>query len=125
MSKSKNTSFWLFTLVITIAFSLLLWLQFSYISRTRTTIINQFSDAVQRSLYRTVKSVEEAEVLTYIDESFKNDTPEARKAKEAIKKAIKNGIELNNSFVGYISIYVFDKQDENLSIFEFSLTLTI
>ena len=87
MSKSKNTSFWLFTLVITIAFSLLLWLQFSYISRTRTTIINQFSDAVQRSLYRTVKSVEEAEVLTYIDESFKNDTPEARKAKEAIKKA--------------------------------------
>jgi two-component sensor histidine kinase len=34
-----------------------------------------------------VKSVEEAEVLTYIDESFKNDTPEARKAKEAIKKA--------------------------------------
>ena len=87
MSKSKNTSFWLFTLVITIAFSLLLWLQFSYISRIRTTIINQFSDAVQRSLYRTVKSVEEAEVLTYIDESFKNDTPEARKAKEAIKKA--------------------------------------
>lgn len=40
--------------------------------------------------------------------------------KTSIKKAIKNGIELNNSFVGYISIYVFDKQDENFSIFEFN-----
>ena len=84
MSKFKNTSFWLFTLVITIAFTLLLWLQFSYINNTRKIIINQFSDAVQRSLYRTVKSAEEAEIITYIEESFNNDTPEARKAKEAL-----------------------------------------
>ena len=84
MSKFKNTSFWLFTLFIAIAFSLLLWLQFEFVNHTRTIIINQFADAVQRSLYRTVKSVEEAEVLTYIDEAFKNDTPETRKAKEAI-----------------------------------------
>lgn len=84
MSKFKNTSFWLFTLVIAVAFSLLLWLQFSYINNTRKIIINQFSDAVQRSLYRTVKSAEEAEIITYIEESFNNDTPEARKAKEAL-----------------------------------------
>ena len=87
MSKFKNTSFWLYSLFIAITFALLLWLQISYIKHTQTIIVNQFADAVQRCLYRTVKSVEEAEVLTYIDESFKNDTPEARKAKEAIKKA--------------------------------------
>ena len=69
------------------AFSLLISLQFGYVIRTKNIITRQYADAVQRSLYRTVKSVEEAEVLTYIDESFKNDTPEARKAKEAIKKA--------------------------------------
>ncbi|MEE1090260.1 MAG: hypothetical protein UH103_02425, partial [Paludibacteraceae bacterium] len=87
MSKFRNTSFGLFIIFMVVAFGLLLWLQFSYINNTREIIINQFSSAVQRSLYRTVKSVEEAEVLTYIDESFKNDTPEARKAKEAIKRA--------------------------------------
>lgn len=93
MSKFKNTSFWLFTLFIAIAFSLLLWLQFEFVNHTRTIIINQFADAVQRSLYRTVKSVEEAEVLTYIDEAFKNDTPETRKAKEAIKQANSENIQ--------------------------------
>ena len=87
MSKFRNTSFGLFIIFMVVAFGLLLWLQFSYINNTREIIINQFSSAVQRSLYRTVKSVEEAEILTYIDESFKNDTPEARKAKEAIKRA--------------------------------------
>ena len=66
-----------------VTFSLLISLQFSYVIRTKNIIHKQYSDAVQRSLYRTVKSIEEAEVLTYIDESFKNDTPEARKAKEA------------------------------------------
>ncbi len=70
-----------------VAFTLLISLQFSYVIRTKNIITKQYADAVQRSLYRTVKSIEEAEVLTYIDESFKNDTPEARKAKEAIKKA--------------------------------------
>jgi two-component system phosphate regulon sensor histidine kinase PhoR len=70
-----------------VAFTLLISLQFSYVVRTKNIITNQYYDAVQRSLYRTVKSVEEAEVLTYIDESLKNDTPETRKAKDAIKRA--------------------------------------
>ena len=76
-----------------VTFSLLISLQFSYVIRTKNIIHKQYSDAVQRSLYRTVKSIEEAEVLTYIDESFKNDTPEARKAKEAIKRASSEDIQ--------------------------------
>ena len=76
-----------------VAFSLLISLQFSYVIRTKNIIHKQYSDAVQRSLYRTVKSIEEAEVLTYIEESFKNDTPEARKAKEAIKRASSEDIQ--------------------------------
>ena len=70
-----------------VTFTALISLQFGYVVRTKEIISKQYADAIQRSLYRTVKSVEEAEVLTYIDESFKNDTPEARKAKEAIKRA--------------------------------------
>ena len=83
----KKNSIWILVSLMIIAFALLLSFQFGYVIRTKNIITKQYSDAVQRSLYRTVKSIEEAEVLTYIDESFKNDTPEARKAKEAIKKA--------------------------------------
>ena len=89
----KKNLFWLLTITMIITFSLLLSMQFSYISRTRETIRKQFADVVQRSLYRTVKSVEEAEVLTYIDEAFKNDTPEARKAKDAINQANSENIQ--------------------------------
>ena len=81
----KKNSIWILVSLMIIAFALLLSFQFGYVIRTKNIITKQYSDAVQRSLYRTVKSIEEAEVLTYIDESFKNDTPEARKAKEAIK----------------------------------------
>ena len=84
---NKKNSIGLIILLMMVAFTLLISLQFSYVIRIKHIITKQYADAVQRSLYRTVKSVEEAEVLTYIDESFKNDTPEARKAKEAIKKA--------------------------------------
>jgi len=90
---NKKNSIWLIILLMVVAFSLLISLQFSYVIRTKNIIHKQYSDAVQRSLYRTVKSIEEAEVLTYIDESFKNDTPEARKAKEAIKRASSEDIQ--------------------------------
>ena len=84
---NKKNSIWLIVFLMVVAFTLLISLQFSYVVRTKNIITNQYYDAVQRSLYRTVKSVEEAEVLTYIDESLKNDTPETRKAKDAIKRA--------------------------------------
>jgi two-component sensor histidine kinase len=84
---NKKSSIWLIVFLMVVAFTLLISLQFSYVVRTKNIITNQYYDAVQRSLYRTVKSVEEAEVLTYIDESLKNDTPETRKAKDAIKRA--------------------------------------
>ena len=84
---NKKNSIWLIISLMIVTFTALISLQFSYVVRTREIISKQYADAIQRSLYRTVKSVEEAEVLTYIDESFKNDTPEARKAKEAIKRA--------------------------------------
>ena len=90
---NKKNSIWLIILLMMVAFTLLISLQFSYVIRTKNIITRQYADAVQRSLYRTVKSVEEAEVLTYIDESFNNDTPEARKAKEAIKKARSENIQ--------------------------------
>ena len=90
---NKKNSIGLIILLMVVAFSLLISLQFSYVIRTKNIIHKQYSDAVQRSLYRTVKSIEEAEVLTYIDESFKNDTPEARKAKEAIKRASSEDIQ--------------------------------
>ena len=93
IKKLQKNTFWIFVVMITIAFSLLLWYQFGFVRHTRQIIINQFSDAVQRSLYRTVKSIEEAEVLTYIDEAFKNDTPEAKKAKEAIKQVNSDNIQ--------------------------------
>lgn len=93
MLKIKKNSFWVFTILISIAFFLLIWFQFTYIKHTRTIITNQFADAVQRSLYRTVKSIEEAEVMTYIDEAFKNDTPEARKAKDAINQVRSENIQ--------------------------------
>ena len=91
---NKKNSIWIIIFLMVMAFSLLISLQFGYVIRTKNIITRQYADAGQRSLYRTVKSVEEAEVLTYIDESFKNDTPEARKAKEAIKKAADNGIDV-------------------------------
>ena len=81
---SKKNSIWVLISLMVMAFALLISLQFGYIHRTRTIIKRQFADAVQRSLYRTIKSVEEAEIITYIEESFNNDTPEARKAKEAL-----------------------------------------
>ena len=68
-------------------------MQFSFVNHTSKAIRKQFADATQRSLYRTVKSVEEAEVLTYIDEAFKNDTPEAKKAKDAIYQAKSQNIQ--------------------------------
>ena len=83
----KKNSIWFLIIPMSATFILLLFLQIGSVKTIKNAIDSQFTDAVQRSLYRTVKSVEEAEVLTYIDESFKNDTPEARKAKEAIKKA--------------------------------------
>ena len=84
---NKKNSIWLIISLMIVTFTALISLQFGYVVRTKEIISKQYADAIQRSLYRTVKSVEEAEVLTYIDESFKNDTPEARKAKEAIKRA--------------------------------------
>ena len=79
---NKKKSIWLIISLMIVTFTALISLQFGYIIRTKEIISKQYADAIQRSLYRTVKSVEEAEVLTYIDESFKNDTPEARKAKK-------------------------------------------
>ncbi len=93
LKKQTKNTFWLFFGLIAIAFTLLLWYQFGFVNHTRTIIIKQFSDAVQRSLYRTVKSIEEAEVMTYIDESFKNDTPEAKKAKDAINQVRSENIQ--------------------------------
>ena len=89
----KKNSIWILISLMTIAFSLLLSLQFGYINRIKNIINKQFADAVQRSLYRTVKSAEEAEVLTYIEEVFKNDTPEAREAKEIIKRVNNENIQ--------------------------------
>ena len=61
---NKKNSIWIIIFLMVIAFSLLISLQFSYVIRTKNIIKKQYADAVQRSLYRTVKSIEEAEVLT-------------------------------------------------------------
>lgn len=90
---TKKNSIWILITLMVITFSLLLLLQYSYVSKTRTIINKQFADAIQRSLYRTVKSVEEAEILTYLEEALKNDTPESRKAKEAIQQANSENIQ--------------------------------
>ena len=71
-------------LLSAITFALLLSSQFSFVQRSRAIMTKQFTDAVQRSLYRTAKSIEEAEVITYIEEAFRNNSPEAQKAKDII-----------------------------------------
>ena len=43
-----------------VTFTALISLQFGYIIRTKEIISKQYADAIQRSLYRTVKSLEEA-----------------------------------------------------------------
>ncbi len=89
----RKNSIWFLIIPMSATFIILLFMQIKYVQNIKSTIDSQFADAVQRSLYRTVKSVEEAEVLTYIDEAFKNDTPEARKAKDAINQARSQNIQ--------------------------------
>lgn len=100
----KKNSIWILIALMLIAFCLLFVLLIGYMRNIRSAIDNQFTDAVQRSLYRTVKSIEEAEVLAYIDEAMKNDTPEAKRAKEAIH--IANSENINNIIDKYIDSVV-------------------
>ena len=65
---NKKNSIWLIIFLMAVTFSLLISLQFGYVIRTKNIIHKQYSDAVQRSLYRTVKSIEEAErIVNYED----------------------------------------------------------
>ena len=63
-------------------FVVLLFLQLRYIVQTDDLIRTRFQDAVQRSMFRTAESVEEEEVMTYIEDIVNSDTPEGRELKE-------------------------------------------
>ena len=118
----KKNSIWFLVILMSIAFILLFSLQINYVQKIKKTIDLQFVNAVQRSLYRTVKSIEEAEVLAYIDEALKNDTPEAKKAKEAIKLA--HSEDINNIINQHIDSIVTSTQKPLLPSKNTSITAT-
>lgn len=76
----KNVVFILVSLM-TVTFAVLLVLQVRFVMQTDALLRQQFDDAVSRSMFRTVKGIEEAEIRKYIQETLNADTPEARKAK--------------------------------------------
>ena len=49
-------------------FIVLLFLQLRYVVQTDYLIRTRFQDAVQRSMFRTAEAVEEAEVMSYIND---------------------------------------------------------
>lgn len=77
----KNT-IWIIICLMFLMFVVLLFLQLRYIFQTDDLIRTRFQDAVQRSMFRTAESVEEEEVMTYIEDIVNSDTPEGRDLKE-------------------------------------------
>lgn len=58
--------------------AMLLGFQFRLIKETDTMLQNHFDECVHRSMYSTAKTVEEREILAYIDQTFNNNTEESR-----------------------------------------------
>lgn len=66
-----------------ITFSALLGFQVMLIKETGEVLHNQFEECVMRSMHQTVKTMEERELLIYIDQTINNNTEATRQA-EAI-----------------------------------------
>ena len=69
---------------MTITFVGLLLLQLKYISQTNEILHEQFVDGVRRSLYRTMRDLEEWEVKRFIDETIEGHTDDVKRAKDLI-----------------------------------------
>lgn len=78
----RKNSIWIIISLMFLMFSILLFLQLRYVVQTDDLIRTRFQNAVQRSMFRTVVSVEEAEIMSYIEEIVNSDTPEGHDAKE-------------------------------------------
>lgn len=78
----RKNSIWIIISLMFLMFIVLLFLQLRYVVQTDYLIRTRFQDAVQRSMFRTAEAVEEAEVMSYINDIVNSDTPEGRDAKE-------------------------------------------
>lgn len=80
----KKNTIWILILFMTITFVGLLLLQLKYISQTNEILHEQFVDGVRRSLYRTMRDLEEWEVKRFIDETIEGHTDDVKRAKDLI-----------------------------------------
>lgn len=69
-----------------ILFTTLLLFQFRLIRDTDEVLHHQFEDCVQRSMFQTVKTLEEREILTYIDQTINNNTEATQKAEALFRE---------------------------------------
>lgn len=76
----KKNFIWILISLIVVTFAMLLGFQVKLMMNTDEVLHHQFEDCVQRSMYRTVKTMEERELLAYIDQSFNNNTEATREA---------------------------------------------
>ena len=83
----KKNTIWILILFMTITFVGLLLLQIKYISQTNEILHEQFVDGVRRSLYRTMRDLEEWEVKRFINETIEGQTDDVKRAKDLISTA--------------------------------------
>lgn len=81
----KNFIWILVSLMVTVAV-MLLGFQFQLIARTDTILHHHFEECVHRSMYATAKTVEEREILAYIDQTLNNNTEASREAEALFKE---------------------------------------
>lgn len=79
----KKNFIWILISLMVITFIMLIGFQTVLIKNTDEVLHHQFEDCVQRSMFQTVKTMEEREMLAYIDQTFNNNTEATREA-EAI-----------------------------------------
>lgn len=78
----RKNSIWIIISLMFLMFSVLLLLQLRYVVQTDNLIRTRFQNAVQRSMFSTIVSVEEDEVMSFLEEIVNSDTPEGHDAKE-------------------------------------------
>ena len=87
----KKNSIWILILFMTITFVGLLLLQINYISQTNQILHEQFEDGVRRSLYRTMRDLEEWAVKRYIDETMEGQSSDFKRTKDIMNTTTTTG----------------------------------
>lgn len=76
----KKSFVWIIISLMVITFTMLLIFQFRLTYDMDAMLHHQFDDCVQRSMLMTAKTLEEREILAYIDQTFNNNTEALREA---------------------------------------------